>query len=294
VMSYTRRSMLTLACSLGAASACTRLSKGSPRMTKTDHRFGSLILRPASTELWDKRAVHYEEGETLITEVLPEFSRESSPMHYRSLLLSDAVPFGEGGFRAGVEMAVECHGTEKNPFGLDPGDPRLAAGALVLIDYRTGLILDFFASNSRIWALYERMNYAALRATHLEMGFSSPVSVPFPGFTTFAPTPVTTKKGAWHSYEIAYDKARDRLNYFCDGKKVYEVDSVGAPIHQAKPLARLDSIAIGGGIFVVLDDLRNDVAAPDDTPRIPGVLKRGESGHFGQGARVKFRNFYVR
>lgn len=294
---HTRRSILRLARDLGAGLVCSPLLPGTSNahevsVGKRDVK--SLNIRPASAEYWDSAAVNYQRGDVLVTEVLPAFSPGRPEMHFRSLMLSEAVPVGANGFRAGVEMAVECFGTQHNPFGLDSGDPRLAAGALVLLDFDTGIILDFFASNSQIWVLYERENFAALRDEQQHAGWASPVSEPYPAYTTFRPTKLTTVPGQWHAYEIVYDKPNDRIEYWCDGEKVFAIEKVGAPVNQPKPVVKLDRVAVGGGIFVVLDDLRDDRVVPDDNPRIPGLLAEGQSGNFGQGARVKYRNFYIR
>ena len=67
-----------------------------------------------------------------------------------------------------VEMAVRTFGTEHNAFGLEPGDPRLANGALVVIDPDTGMVFDFFVSNDRIRPLCERLPSAqAARHGHV-------------------------------------------------------------------------------------------------------------------------------
>ena len=56
---------------------------------------------------------------------------------------------------------------------------------------------------------------------------------------------------------------------------------------------KVDSIKIGGGLFTLLGDLKNDRARSGDRAGIPGLDPHYERTLFGQGARVEFRPFRV-
>lgn len=242
-----------------------------------------LNFQPWRPQNWDPRGVAYREQDgTLALEVLPAFAPFPAHMHLRTFMASDSFPVGENGFSVGVEMAVNCLGTEQNPFGLDPGDPRLAAGSLNLVDFDHGTIFAFFVSNSRIWALHERLPEAA---TETDL---------FPSYAIFLPTAIVTSPGEWHRYEMHYDGQRNAASLWCDGQKVFEKENVGSPIGRQHPVARIRNITLCAGTCVVLDDLRNDLSVPNDNPRIPGFVKHDEIAAFGQGAKSRYRGFFLR
>ena len=69
-------------------------------------------------------------------------------------------------------------GTERNPYGADPGDVRLGCGAFNTIDLKTWMVFDFFVSGSRIVPLYERLPFGANKDN------------PYPAFTELIPIDV--------------------------------------------------------------------------------------------------------
>src|SRR5215472_4424906 len=117
-------------------------------------------FRTAEYDLWDPETKVEAPGapQSTLTIDLPRFTT-SHPNHVKALMLSTTAFDLEQSrsFTVRVEMAVRTFGTERNPFGLEPGDPRLANGALVVIDPETGMVFDFFVSNDRIRPLYERL-----------------------------------------------------------------------------------------------------------------------------------------
>jgi hypothetical protein len=104
-------------------------------------------FRSAEYDLWDPETKIRSPGapENTLTIDLPRFTI-SHPNHVKALMLSTTAFDIEQSrsFAVRVEMAVRTFGTEHNKFGLDPGDPRLATGALVVIDPETGMVFDFF------------------------------------------------------------------------------------------------------------------------------------------------------
>lgn len=154
--------------------------------------------------------------------------------HVKAMVVSseafDTEKFGS--FRVRAEMAVKTYGTAANPWGLDPGDVRLANGALVTNDRSTGLVFDFMISNSRITTLNERLP-TAVEA----LG-------PYPTFSDLRES-VPTLPGEWHSYEIRYNGDAARVEWWVDGRCI---DSETAVIKH-----RL--LRFGGGLFTLLDDV---------------------------------------
>lgn len=234
-------------------------------------------------DLWDPATFVTCSGspENSLTLALQRFAT-SHPNHVKALMLSTTEFDVERSrrFVVRVEMAVRVFGTSGNPFGLEPGDPRLAAGALVTIDPETGMVFDFFVSNDRIRPLYERLPGARER-----LG-------PYPAYSILADA-LPTGPGQWHRYEIRYDGVADRVAWWVDGRQVAEQVRVGAPIGSNAPVVKLRRLRIGGGLFTLLDDLRNDREAADDHSRIPGFIPSNWEDRFGQGGEVSFRAFEI-
>ena len=191
-----------------------------------------------------------------------------------------ATGSGSRGFTVRAEVAVETFGTERNPWGAEPGDPRVAAGALVLIDPSTGMVLDFFISNDRIQPLYERLPIARDK-----LG-------PYPAFSKLL-APLPTARGAWHAYEIRYDRIADTIEWRVDGAVVASRDKAGAPIGRSAPIVKLNTLRVGCGLFTLADPLCDDQASADDHPRIPGFIPDNTQDRFGQGARIAMRRVEI-
>jgi hypothetical protein len=240
-------------------------------------------FRTAEYDLWDPETKVHSLGapQSTLTIDLPRFTT-SHPNHVKALMLSTTAFDLEQSrnFRVRVEMSVRTFGTERNPFGLEPGDPRLANGALVVIDPETGMVFDFFVSNDRIRPLYER-----LPSARKQLG-------PYPAYSILGQS-VPTSSGEWHLYEIRYDREEDRVEWWIDHKQVAAQTRIGAPNGMEQPVVKLRRPRIGGGLFTLLDDLANDRAAADDSARIPGLVRSNWEDRFGQGAQVSFRKFEV-
>jgi Family of unknown function (DUF6081) len=180
-----------------------------------------------------------------------------------------------------ADMRVETFGTERNPFGIDGGDVRLGCGALNTIDPQTFLVFDFFVSGNRIVPLYERLPFGQSNDN------------PYPAFTELIPVDVPTSQNEWHHYAITYDRANDRAVWRVDGKVVAERGYVGAPPGERRPIVKIDSLKVGGGLFTLFGDLLNDRAASCDRAKIPGLDPRYQRTLFGQGVRVEFGPFTI-
>jgi catechol-2,3-dioxygenase len=202
--------------------------------------------------------------------------------HAKALILTDRkFPAGDG-FRVGVEMAVEVHGTQENPFGADSDDPRLGSAALVLIDEGTGLVLNFEVSNQRIMALRERF---AISAPNPD-GAVQPLADP-------SLTDLQIEPGSWHHYELRYlpgdDEllcpGPDRAEWLVDGKVVHQVDWVTTLQPPRAPVVKPFRFRIGLGIFTLLDDLPDGQGGT-----IAGLDPGYEQTVFGQGVTARWRD----
>lgn len=235
-------------------------------------------------DLWDPAAVVARGGGTLSVHA-PRFTltRPDGHDNVKALIYSTAEfdPGERGMLTVEADMRVQTFGTERNPFGVAGGDVRLGCGAFNTIDLKTFMVFDFFVSDNRIVALYERLPFAQSKDN------------PYPAFTELIPIAVPTSQGQWHSYAITYDRAKDRSEWRVDGQVVAERGAVGAPPGERGPIVKIDSIKVGGGLFTLFGDLLNDRARSGDREKIPGLDPHYARTLFGQGAKVEFRPFKI-
>jgi hypothetical protein len=158
---------------------------------------------------------------------------------------------------------------------------RLGCGALNTIDLKTSVVFDYFVSGDRIVALYERLPFTLSKDN------------PYPLFTELIPVAVPTSPAQRHHYAIKYNRVDDRVEWRVDGEVVAERGCIGAPPGERGPIAKIDSLKIGGGLFTLLGDLNNDRVRTGDRDKIPGLDPRYERTLFGQGAKVEFGKFQV-
>jgi Family of unknown function (DUF6081) len=232
-------------------------------------------------EVWDRTAITSNDDRGFAISI-PHFTLFRPPSHGKALMLSTKAFEIANDAMVGsrCEMAVEIFGTDPNPFNIEPGDPRLASGAMVTLDLATGIVLDFLVTNDRICAVYERLAHA-----QISLG-------PYPAFTELFPTGIKTAPGQWHRFEIHYDRAFDRARWFIDGKLVAEHTPVGAPVGALTPVVKLKSLRIGGALFTLMD---GGVPREDQwtwaTQALPSLLKSPADELFGQGGKVTFKNY---
>lgn len=250
---------------------------GWPRETWVEWRY-------PNADLWDPATVVRCPGapHDTLTLDLPVFTR-SHYNHVKALASTSRVfdLSAASGFTVRAEIAVETFGTKNNPHGLPPDDPRLAAGALVLIDSSTGMVFDYFISNGLVTPLYERLPVA-----REALG-------PYPAYSRLLP-PVKSEPGAWRTYETRYDRANDIVEWSVDGVTIARQERAGAPIGSNGPAVKWNSLRAGVGLFTLLDDLCDDRERADDTPRIKGFIPSNLEDRFGQGARISLRNLDIR
>ncbi len=237
--------------------------------------------------LWDPAAAVTcsggPQGPLALEERRFTLTRRDGHDNVKALIYSTAefAPGARGILGVAAAMRVNTFGTERNPYGVDPGDVRLGCGALNTIDLKTWMVFDFFVSGSRIVPLYERLPFGAN------------ADDPYPAFSELIPIGVATQQGEWHQYAIRYDRSQDRVEWLVDDKTVAVRDAVGAPPGESAPIVKIDSMKIGGGLFTMYGDLCNDRRRGGDRPGIPGLDPHYERTLFGQGARVEFKPFVI-
>ncbi len=240
-------------------------------------------FRVPECDLWDPAAVVTCDGALAVEARQFSLTRRDAHDNVKALIYSTAefCPGERGALTVEADMRVDTFRTEPNPHGVDAGDVRLGCGALNTIDLKTFMVFDFFVSGSRIVPLYERLPFGQAREN------------PYPAFTELIPIATSTSQGQWHRYAICYDRANDRVEWRVDGATVAERQSVGAPPGERGPIVKVDSVKIGGGLFTMFGDLKNERQRTGDRDSIPGLDPRYERTLFGQGARVEFAKFIV-
>ncbi len=205
--------------------------------------------------------------------------------HVKAMVVADQRFATGNGLSVAVDMAVNVHGTDTNPFGADPDDPRLGAAAIALIDDSTGLVLNFEISNRRVLALRELFVVTAPGGVGSVLPLADPVL-----------TDLVIEPGSWHRYEIRYDPGSDgvltpgpdRAEWLVDGECVHQVTWVAHRDPPSAPVIKPIRFTINMAIFTLLDDL------PDGRGGIlPGLDPEYRQTIFGQGVRARWRNLQI-
>lgn len=170
-----------------------------------------------------------------------------------------------------VVMGGQTLGTQFHPFGnhvVDANDDlRLASLAQVAIDFESYMVFDFFITNRRIYAYYERLPFGRT-ATHdyAAFAFAIPVAIRRPG--------------DMHRLRIAYDRSAGIIRWLIDGVEVHRVDRIGRLIDRTYMTIDLGGteedvaprqLDCGMGTFTLLDAHR-----PSDR----GLVRLSESPYF--------------
>jgi len=170
----------------------------------------------------------------------------------------DAVPGKEVACEA--RFGGQAFGTREHPFRSHvrnaEDDLRLASVALNTLDFESFLVFDFFLTNQRVYAFYERLpfgrtpdhNYAAF-------SYGIPVAPRTPGVD--------------HQLAIALDTSAGVVRWLLDGREVFRVGNLGKrlpdrPFRQfltidhggTEELVAPRQLACGMGMFTLLDGYR--------------------------------------
>lgn len=166
--------------------------------------------------------VHPDTGEPAFAD--PETGPNGAAGHLRwAAFTTHTSPSGRPGFDAvegqmlavSAEVAVRAFGLERHPYDdiSDPGsDFQLGAAGLISVDLETGIVFDFFITNDRVFAVYERL------ALHPDAQFAA---------FSYA-VPVNDRKPHQvHHLEVAFDRAAATAHWRVDGRHVLSVDRIG-------------------------------------------------------------------
>ncbi|MFE9738196.1 DUF6081 family protein [Streptomyces sp. NPDC006477] len=154
-------------------------------------------------------------------------------------------------------MSGRTYGTAGHPFGDavrdSEDDLRLASVGMPVLDPETSMIFDFFVSNKRVYAFYERVtdnrerlgNYAAF---------------------TYAIPVADRDPEDFHRFKISYDRSAGVVRWLLDGEEVLKVDRIGHRLNTRKNLVldhggeetevRPRQLSCGMGLFSILDGAR--------------------------------------
>lgn len=128
----------------------------------------------------------------------------------------DALPGQE--LRFDMWIGGTSYGNEQHPFGsavVDPNDDiRLANPAMNTIDLATFVVADFFLTNKRIYALYERLPFGRTPDNN------------YAAFTYAIPVG-NRKPGQVHKLSIAYARSTNTMRWLIDDMEVYRVSRLG-------------------------------------------------------------------
>jgi hypothetical protein len=209
-----------------------------------------------------------------------------------------------------ARLTVRTFGTEFHPFGAAvrdaQADPRLAAFAITSIDVESWMVFDFFFTNRRVYAIYERLPFGR---TDMR---------PYAAFTYAVPVAERTPDD-WHAATIAYDAAAGSVGWTLDGAEVFRVTRLGQHLASREHLVidlggeeqlqRPRQLAFGMGLFTLLDGALgsgpglvrlSDVSrycAPHaaDGAALPFVDEESRAGSrlFGEGAELSIASYLI-
>jgi hypothetical protein len=210
-----------------------------------------------------------------------------------------------------VSLSGRTFGTQGHPFGdavvAPDADLRLATVTVNAVDPETSTVFNFFLTNERIYAFYERLPNA-----RAELG-------PYAAFSYAVPV-ADRSPDEWHHLEIAYDRSAGLVRWLVEGREVFRVTDLGAPLdsrehllidHGGRP-RRVEprQLRFGMGMLTLLDGrlggrpalvrlVRTDgfYVDPAVGGSVPPSFLDEESGAssrlFGQGARLQVSRFAV-
>lgn len=206
-------------------------------------------------------------------------------------------------------ISAESYGVENHPFGaavLDSQDDlRLGSAAMNSIDFETMMVFDFFLTNKRIYALYERLPFAREQlGNYASFTYQIPIRERNPD--------------DFHHLKISYDKDAGVVRWLIDEEEVFRVDQIGHRIdrqfmtldHDGEEQAVvLRQLSCGMGMFTLLDAARPSGQGLVKLSAAPGFYLDPLTGSgsasfvdtdsldasrlFGQGAELRVKRYVV-
>ncbi|MFE7927587.1 DUF6081 family protein [Streptomyces sp. NPDC057456] len=122
-----------------------------------------------------------------------------------------------GNLSCSTTLASVGYGMKQQPFGSavsDPdADPRLGSGVMLFTDQESGVIFDFFVTNKKIYAVYERRRTSDTQ-TYAAYSYAVPVAS-------------RSSSGEQDTLKISYNRALGKVTWSVDGASVLTVSAVG-------------------------------------------------------------------
>lgn len=225
----------------------------------------------------------------------------------------DAVAGDELTF--GTIFSGQSYGTVGHPFGTAVADAdddlRLGSAAMNTIDFDTFMVFDFFVTNKRIYAFYERLPFARGTGGYGNYAaFSYQVAV------------ATRTPGEWHDLRIAYNKSAGTIRWLVSNREVFRVNKIGRRIDSqyltidhggTETDVSPNQLDGGMGMFTLLDAYRPSNKALVRLSNAAGIYYNVASGQvatpgsgyfldeesrpgsrlFGQGAELRMQAYTV-
>jgi hypothetical protein len=110
-------------------------------------------------------------------------------------------------------------------FDTQPHDLYDGFVSMNLLDFRTGMAIDIFASNDVIATVYARLPFPGVPMPDDVENAIKPKY-----FCDFNELPMETHAGQTHRYRISYTKRKDELNFYVDGKLASSYNEVPSKI----------------------------------------------------------------
>lgn len=220
----------------------------------------------------------------------------------------DAIPGQE--LSCETTISGQSFGNAGHPFGTAVKNPNddLRLGSVVMntIDFDTSMVFDFFLTNERIYAFYERLSFARDRyGNYAAFSFAIPVGLRTP-----------TDK---HNLKIAYNKAAGTVRWLVNNTEVYRVTRIGHLINRRymtidhggiEATVSPNQLNCGMGMFTLLDGHKPSNIGLVRLSSLPNFYFNPKVGApeaemfvdndslpsnrlFGQGAELRIRKYVV-
>jgi Family of unknown function (DUF6081) len=209
-----------------------------------------------------------------------------------------------------ARISGRTFGTQGQPFGravkAPNDDLRLASTAFNSIDFESWMVFDFFITNERIYAFYERLPFGRT-PEHNYAAFSYQIPLQ------------ERKPGDVHNLRISYDRSAGIVRWLVNGKEKFRVDNIGHRIDRkfmtidhggVEETVAPRQLDFGMGMFTILDgdlpsgkalvrlsnvqNLYFDPLQGEPTPQTFVDDESQESSRlFGQGAQLQVQRVSV-
>lgn len=209
-------------------------------------------------------------------------------------------------------MSGRTFGTENHPFGaaVDNAndDLRLASFAMNTLDVESWMVFDFFFTNEKVYAFYERLPF----------GKGGPLGN-YAAFSYMIPV-ADRAPSDHHHIEIAYDKQNGTVRWLLDDEEVFKVTEIGKSIDSQyltihhggdEPINDivLNQMNCGMGTFTLLDGHLPSQTALVRLSNIPGFYLNPDTNApqtfvdesslsssrlFGQGVEMNVSKYIVK